>query len=82
MACCALCSASFTLRHCHIWAWVYGGAYGIKPEILDHEVNKFSLCDNAHAREAYGWAPQVDIETGLARVIEAECRMLAARDNA
>ena len=42
----------------------------------------FSLCDNAHAREAYGWTPQVDIETGLARVIEAECKMLAARDNA
>ena len=56
----------------------YGGAYGIKPEILDHEVNKFSLCDNAHAREAYGWVPRVDIETGLSRVVEAECKMLAA----
>ena len=45
-------------------------------------MNKFSLCDNAHAKEAYGWVPQVDIETGLSRVIEEECRMLAARDNA
>ena len=65
----------------HYWAKypeLYGGAYGIKPEILDHEVNKFSLCDNAHAREAYGWVPQVDIETGLSRVVEAECKMLAA----
>ena len=53
------------------------GAYGIKPEILDHEVNKFSQCDNTHAREVYGWQPQVDIETGLGRVIEAETRMLA-----
>ena len=52
------------------------------PEILDHEVNKFSLCDNAHARDAYGWQPRVDIETGLARVIEEECKMLAARDAA
>ena len=69
----------------HYWAKypeLYGGAYGIKEEILDHEVNKFSLCDNTHAKEAYGWVPQVDIETGLARVIEAECKMLAARDNA
>ena len=69
----------------HYWAKypeLYGGAYGIKPEILDHEVNKYSLCDNAHAWEMYGWQPQVDIETGLARVIEAECAMLAAHDTA
>ena len=64
----------------HYWAKypeLYGGAYGIKPEILDHEVNKFSQCDNTHAREVYGWQPQVDIETGLGRDIEAETRMLA-----
>ena len=64
----------------HYWAKypeLYGRAYGIKPEILDHEVNKFSQCDNTHAREVYGWQPQVDIETGLGRVIEAETRMLA-----
>lgn len=69
----------------HYWAKypeLYGGAYGIKPEILEHEVNKFSLCENAHAEALYGWVPQVDIETGLARVIEAECAMLAARDAA
>ena len=69
----------------HYWAKypeLYGGAYGIRPEILDHEVNKFSLCDNPHAKELYGWTPQVSIEEGLARVIEAECAMLAARDAA
>ena len=43
-------------------------------------VNKFSQCDNTHAREAYGWQPQVDIETGLSRVIEAETKMLAEKD--
>lgn len=67
----------------HYWAKypeLYGGAYGIQPEILEHEVNKFSLCDNAHALELYGWTPKIDIETGLARVIEAECAMLKARD--
>ena len=41
-------------------------------------MNKYSLCDNAHARDAYGWSPKVDIETGLGRVIEEECKMLAA----
>ena len=68
----------------HYWAKypeLYGGAYGIKPEILDHEVNKFSQCDNTHAREVYGWQPQVDIETGLGRVIEAETRMLAGLES-
>ena len=68
----------------HYWAKypeLYGGAYGIKPEILDHEVNKFSQCDNTHAREAYGWEPKVDIETGLSRVVEAETKMLAEKDN-
>ena len=67
----------------HYWAKypeLYGGAYGIRPEILDHEVNKYSLCDNSHAKELYGWTPKVSIEEGLARVIEAECAMLAARD--
>ena len=67
----------------HYWAKypeLYGGAYGIKPEILDHEVNKFSQCDNTHAREAYGWEPKVDIETGLSRVVEAETKMLAEKD--
>lgn len=85
---CKLMGKEIEAKYCptsHYWAKypeLYGGAYGIKAEILDHEVNKFSLCDNAHAKEAYGWVPQVDIETGLSRVIEAECKMLAARDNA
>ncbi|HCF36017.1 MAG TPA: UDP-glucose 4-epimerase, partial [Ruminococcaceae bacterium] len=48
--------------------------------ILDHEVNKYSLCDNTHAKECYGWEPKIDIREGLRRVIENECAMLAARD--
>lgn len=81
-----LMGKSIEAKYCpssHYWAKypeLYGGAYGIKPEILDHEVNKFSQCDNTHAREAYGWQPQVDIETGLSRVIEAETKMLAEKD--
>ena len=83
---CELMGKQIEAKYCptsHYWAKypeLYGGAYGIKPEILDHEVNKYSLCDNAHARERYGWQPRVDIREGLRRVVQAECAMLAARD--
>ena len=33
---------------------LYAGAYPIKSEILAHEINKYSLCDNTYAREKYG----------------------------
>lgn len=85
---CRLMGKEIPAQYCpstHFWAKypeLYEGAYAIKPEILEHEVNKYTLCANDHARELYGWVPQVDIETGLARVIEEECRMLAARDAA
>ena len=83
---CELMGKQIEAKYCpssHYWAKypeLYGGAYGIKPEILDHEVNKYSLCDNTHAKECYGWEPKIDIREGLRRVIENECAMLAARD--
>ena len=49
---------------------LYEGAYSIKPEVLDHEVNKFSLCDNTHALARYNWQPKVDIEEGMRKMIE------------
>ncbi len=55
---------------------LYGGAYPIKEEILEHEVNKYSLCDNTYAKEVYGWEPNVGMEEGLRRVIEKECELL------
>lgn len=54
---------------------LYGGAYAIKPEILDHEVNKYSLCDNAHALEEYGWEPKVSIEEGMRNMIEYQVKL-------
>ena len=56
---------------------LYSGAYAIKNEILTNEINKYSLCDNTHAKEMYGWIPEVDIEEGLRRVIENECELLS-----
>lgn len=49
---------------------LYEGAYSIKPEILEHEVNKYSRCDNTHALARYNWSPKVDIEEGMKRMIE------------
>lgn len=56
---------------------LYEGAYPIKEEILNHEINKYSLCENAHAKEMYGWSPKVSMEDGLKAVIENECELLA-----
>lgn len=56
---------------------LYQGAYPIKNEILDHEVNKYSLCDNSLAKEKYGWTPKVGIEEGLKNVIEYETKLLS-----
>ncbi len=64
----------------HYWETypgLYKGAYPIKSEILAHEINKFSLCDNTYAKEKYGWIPMIDMEEGLRRVIENECALLS-----
>lgn len=57
---------------------LYGGAYPIKEEILNHEINKYSLCDNSYAKEAYGWYPKTSMEEGLKVVIENECALLTS----
>ncbi|SEP69824.1 UDP-glucose 4-epimerase [Lachnospiraceae bacterium RM5] len=59
---------------------LYMGAYPIKNEILKHEINKYSLCDNSYAKEKYGWEPKVNMEEGLRRVIENECELLSRWD--
>lgn len=57
---------------------LYEGVYPIKEEILTHEINKFSLCDNSYAKKKYGWIPKVAMEDGLKLVIEKECALLAS----
>ena len=49
---------------------LYIGSYSIKPEVLDHEVNKYSLCDNTHGFTKYNWKPKIGIEEGMKRMIE------------
>lgn len=64
----------------HYWVkypQLYSGAYPIKNEILDHEVNKYSLCDNSLAKERYDWEPKIDIHEGLKKVIDYETKLLS-----
>ncbi len=63
----------------HYWEkypGLFHGAYTIKDDILSHEINKFSLCDNAHAREKYGWQPETGMREGLEKLIKEEFRFL------
>ena len=63
----------------HYWSAysdLYKGVYPIKKEILTHEINKYTLCDNTYAKEKYGWTPEIEMEEGLRRVIENECDLL------
>lgn len=64
----------------HYWeaySELYSGKYPIKDEILNHEINKYSLCDNTYAKQKYGWEPEIDMQEGLKRVIENECALLS-----
>lgn len=63
----------------HYWSRypdLYAGAFPISGEVLNAEVVKFTQCDNAHAREKYGWTPRVDFEEGLRRTVEFSVRAL------
>ena len=59
---------------------LYEGAYSIKPEILDHEVNKYSLCDNTHALARYNWQPKVDIGEGMNNMIKYTVKLFQKLD--
>lgn len=65
----------------HFWEkypGLFEGKYPIKESILNHEINKYSLCDNALAKEKYGWSPKVSMREGLCKLIEEECKLLAS----
>lgn len=55
---------------------LFKGKYPIKESILDHEINKYSLCDNIYAKEKYGWEPKISMREGLSRLVDEECRLL------
>lgn len=63
----------------HYWekySDLYSGKYAIKNEILNHEINKYSLCDNTYAKNTYNWEPEISMEEGLLNVIKHESELL------
>ena len=63
----------------HYWEkyeGLYNGKYPIKESILNHEINKYSLCDNTFANEKYGWIPKVTMQEGLKKMTTQICKML------
>lgn len=58
---------------------LYEGAYPISEKVLDNEVNKYTLCDNTHAEEKYGWKPKVGFEEGLKRTVEFTVNLLQGK---
>ena len=55
---------------------LYEGAYPIKENILEHEVNKFTECDNSHAINKYNWKPSTNLQEGLEKTVEFTCNLL------
>jgi UDP-glucose 4-epimerase len=49
---------------------LYSGLFPIKQEVLNHEVNKKTLCDNQLAFTRYNWKPKTDIEEGLRKSVK------------
>lgn len=68
----------------HYWdkyPQLFEGEYKINVGILEHEVNKTTLCANYNAKLRYDWSPKVGIVEGLKNVIESTCEMLKKKDN-
>ena len=63
----------------HYWEkypGLFEGKFPIRKDILNHEINKYTLCENTYAKNKYNWAPKVSLEEGLAKLIEEECKLL------
>lgn len=55
---------------------LFEGKFPIRKDILNHEINKYTLCENTYAKNKYNWTPKVSLEEGLARLVEEECKLL------
>jgi len=55
---------------------LFEGFYPIKESILNHEINKYTLCDNKYALNKYSWQPKISIYEGLKKLITEEFLLL------
>lgn len=60
---------------------LYQGVYSISEEILDNEVNKYTILSNEYAKNKYGWTPKVTFEEGIQRTIDFSIKVLGANKN-
>lgn len=44
---------------------LFSGQFPLLADIISHEVNKRTLCDNDYAFKRYGWMPKITIEEGI-----------------
>jgi len=48
----------------------------IKTEIIKHEIDKLTLCDNTYAQLTYGWEPHTSLSDGIAQCVDYTVRKL------
>ena len=63
----------------HYWErypGLFEGKFHIEEGSLNHEINKYTLCDNSYAKNKYNWEPKVSLEEGLIKLVEEECKLL------
>ena len=66
----------------HFWAnypELYEGPYPINPDLLEHEVLKYTCLSNKHAYQNYGWSPKTDIEEGIKKTVDFTLKKLKNR---
>ncbi len=54
---------------------LYEGNFKISEDILNHEVNKFTLCSNKLAKNKYGWEPKISMHEGLQKSVKYITKM-------
>lgn len=73
------------LETSHYWyryPGLYEGSYPIKTEVMEHEVLKYTLLENKHAKEKFGWEPKTGFEEGLRNTIDFTVKVLENNDAA
>ena len=55
---------------------LYSSPYPILPELLEHEVLKYTCLSNKHAYNKYGWKPKTNIKDGIQKTVDFSSKVL------